>query len=66
MCRIVTALGPTIRARYPDRTALLAALTAAESLCPLLGDAISEAAVLDAADYTFDPSDATVIPGQDA
>lgn len=66
MCRIVNALSATIRARYPDRPALLAVLSAAEALCPLLPAAIQEQIAADNADVVFDPADGTQIPGQDA
>jgi hypothetical protein len=66
LCRIVGVSAPLIRARFPDRAALLAVLTAAESVCDLLPAAMSEQAAADAADAgTFDPTDATLIPGQD-
>lgn len=67
LCVGVSVSAPAIRARYPSRTALLAVLTAAESVCDLLPAAMAEQAVadsLDAADFFID--DADVIPGQDA
>lgn len=64
-CRLVNLSAPTIRARYADRPALLAALTAAEAMCDLLPAAMSEQATEDAmSPAAFDPSDETVIPGQ--
>lgn len=66
MCRIVQASAPIIRARYADRAALLAVLTAAEGVCDLLPAAMAEQVAADAADFTFDIDDADVIPGQDA
>lgn len=67
LCRLVNLSAPIIRARYPDRTALLAVLTAAEGVCELLPAAQMEQAAADALDpAVFDPADATVIPGQDA
>lgn len=66
MCRIVTTFAGTIRLRYPDRTALLAVLTAAELVCELLPAAQAEQVAADALDApAFDPADATLIPGQD-
>jgi hypothetical protein len=67
MCRLVNVAAPAIRARYPDREALLAVLTAAETVCTLLPEALSEQALADAMDAAaFDPGDGVVIPGQDA
>lgn len=67
MCRLVRASAPIIRLRYADRTALLATLTAAEAVCDLLPAAMDEAAIADAMPpEVFDPSDATIIPGQNA
>lgn len=67
MCRLVRLSGPVIRVRYSDRTALLAVLTAAESLCDLLPAAMDEQAIADAMPNSqFDPADEVVIPGQDA
>lgn len=66
LCLIVSVSAPKIRARFPTRTALLALLAATEVLCDLLPAAMSEQAAADAADAgTFDPSDATLVPGQD-
>ncbi len=65
LCRLVNISAPLIRARFSDRTALLAALTAAEAVCELLPAALSEQAAADAEELgTFDPSDATLLPGQ--
>lgn len=66
LCIVVSVAAPKIRARFPDRPALLAVLTVAEGVCELLPAAMSEQAAADAADLpVFDPSDATLIPGQD-
>ena len=65
LCRLVNLSSGVIRARYPDRTALLAVLTAAEGVCALLPAALSEQATEDAlSSEQFNPGDATVIPGQ--
>lgn len=67
MCRLVRASGPIIRVRYADRPSLLAVLTAAESVCELLPAAMDEQATMDAMPAAaFNPSDATIIPGQKA
>ncbi len=66
LCVLVSASAATIRARYADRTALLALLTAAEGVCALLPAALSEQAAADnlpADDFYID--DADPIPGQD-
>jgi hypothetical protein len=65
MCRLVNAAAPAIRLRYPDRTALLAVLTAAEGVCELLPAAMQEAYEADVANNpAFDPADGVLIPGQ--
>ena len=67
LCRLTNVAAPAIRARFPDRTALLAVLTAAETVCSLLPEAMAEQALADAMEAAdFDPSDGTTIPGQDA
>lgn len=67
LCVLVTASASTIRARYPDRDALLALLTAAEGVCALLPAALSEQAAADnLASSDFYIEDADAIPGQDA
>ena len=65
MCRIVNIGAPAIRARFADRPALLAVLTAAEGVCALLPAAVQEQYAMDQADApVFDPADDTIIPGQ--
>lgn len=66
LCRITTTLAPAIRGRYPDRTALLAVLTAAEGVCALLPAAMDEQVTMDTPPETFFIADAATIPGQDA
>jgi hypothetical protein len=67
LCRLVNIAAPTIQGRYPDRPALQAVLVAAQGVCALLPAAMDEKAIADSMDpAAFDPSDATVIPGQDA
>lgn len=63
LCRIVQVSGPAIRSTYPSNIALLAALTAAEAVCPFVLPAKDEMQALDNADFVFDPSDAADIPG---
>jgi hypothetical protein len=66
LCRLVGISAPLIRARFPERAALLALLSATEAVCGLLPAAMSEQSEANAADVgTFDPGDATLIPGQD-
>lgn len=64
LCRLVGLFGPTIRARFPDRTALLAVLTAAEGVCTLLPAAVMEQVTEDAFTGDYDPAPSDVIPGQ--
>jgi len=64
MCRLVNVSAPLIRARYADRPALLAALSAAEGVCELLPAAVSEQIEMDAVGTVFDPADGDLIPGQ--
>ena len=65
MCRLVNVAAPTIRAVYPTRTALLAVLTAAESVCEILPAALAEAADADAIPSNkFYPPSGEPIPGQ--
>lgn len=65
MCRLVNVAAPIIRARFPDRTALLAALTAAEAVCELLPAAVAEQAAADAmTPEAFDPPPEDLFPGQ--
>jgi len=65
LCRLTNASAPLIRAHYADRPALLALLTAAQSVCDLLPAAQSEQATMDAmSGSAFDPADETVLPGQ--
>jgi len=67
LCRLTNASAPFIRARFPERTALLEVLTAAEGVCALLPAALQEQAEADALDPAdFNPGDAVVVPGQDA
>lgn len=67
MCRLVNTASPFIAARYPTRVALLAVLAAAETVCALLPAALQEQAAADAMSASqFNPTDATIIPGQDA
>lgn len=67
LCRLVNASAPIIRAHYSDRPALLALLTAAQSVCDLLPAAQSEQATMDAmTPEDFDPADDVLVPGQDA
>lgn len=63
MCRVVRVGAPAIRATYPSSTALLAVLTAAETLCDLLPAASAEMIALDAVGFTFDPADSDPLPG---
>ncbi len=66
LCRLVALSAPLIQARYPERTALQAVLTAAQGVCALLPAAQAEQAAADAEGFVRDPADATVIPGQNA
>lgn len=64
LCRLTNASAPIIRARFSDRPALLAVLTAAEAVCELLPAAQAEQAEMDAmTPEAFDPADDAVIPG---
>lgn len=65
LCRVVSVSEPVIRAKFPDRTALLAVLDAALAFCALLPAAQAEQAAADAMDPAdFDPADGTPFPGQ--
>lgn len=64
LCRVVQLSAPAIRARYPDRPALLAALVSAEAMCDLLAAANDEKIAMDDTGVAFDIEDADVIPGQ--
>lgn len=65
LCRLVNLSAPVIRIRYADRTALLAVLTAAESVCDLLPAALAEQAAEDElSPAAFDPADGTPFPGE--
>lgn len=67
MCRLTNAAAPLIRAKYSDRPALLAVLTAAESVCAILPAAQAEQAEMDAMPSgNFDPIDEALRPGQRA
>lgn len=64
MCRLTNVAASTIRARYPDRPALLLVLLAAEDVCGLLPAAMAEQVEMDAPSVTFDPADTELLPGQ--
>lgn len=65
MCRLTNLAAPTMRVRWAGRPAFIAVLDAALLVCELLPAAMDEKIVMDAEDLpAFDPSDETVIPGQ--
>lgn len=66
LCRAVTFAGPAIRAQYPENTALIAALTTAESLCAILPSVTDDQIIADqiVAAPIPDYDDAGVRPGR--
>jgi hypothetical protein len=66
LCRAVQFAAPAIRAQYPGNAQLMAALTAAETLCTTLVPATDEQMAQDALDDLLIPDydDAGVRPGR--